>query len=329
MSKTIIDDQDLSRVKYTGTWARGGSSHEHDGTVASSTNVGDSFSVTFSGSSIAVYGTIDSTSGGVLANYSIDGAPSVQVSSQAGSGDTFNQQFWVSPTLALGKHELIVDMAKINQDAGPGEGTIWFDYFVATDPTIHTDSGNKRTNIGAIVGGVVGGIVMVTSFILLLLFLRRRRRTMRDLARVQPVFWPKSEEHGAHLLKQRRKQCRFTFNTHNAISGFISSRKSTGLRQSLGQDSFPSRSPIHSSSSSSSPSMTIPPLLREGSDRPVGKHQIVSHLPEDDQASLPSTTTPSNPARVQHIDSGVRAINVESIDIPTAALELPPVYSPH
>ena len=50
MSQTIIDDQDLSRVKYSSnTWVRGGSPHEHHETVASSTVVGDSFTVNFSG----------------------------------------------------------------------------------------------------------------------------------------------------------------------------------------------------------------------------------------------------------------------------------------
>jgi hypothetical protein len=54
------------------------------------------------GNLIGVYGTIDITSGGVLTNYSVDGAPPVQATSQAGSGDTFNQQFWNSPTLNEG-----------------------------------------------------------------------------------------------------------------------------------------------------------------------------------------------------------------------------------
>ena len=49
MSQTKIDDQDLSHVKYNGTWIRGGSPSEFDGTVASSTRVGDSFTVSFTG----------------------------------------------------------------------------------------------------------------------------------------------------------------------------------------------------------------------------------------------------------------------------------------
>ena len=56
----------------------------------------------FSGNSISVYGTIDITSGGVVLNYSVDGASPAQVTSQAGSIDTFNQQFWDSPTLFEG-----------------------------------------------------------------------------------------------------------------------------------------------------------------------------------------------------------------------------------
>lgn len=45
-----IDDQDFSKVTYNGTWLRGGSpAVELKGTVSSSTNVGDSFTVSFKG----------------------------------------------------------------------------------------------------------------------------------------------------------------------------------------------------------------------------------------------------------------------------------------
>lgn len=49
MSTTYIDDQDLSKVVYNGTWVEGGTPHEYNNTVSSSTNVGDSFTVTFQG----------------------------------------------------------------------------------------------------------------------------------------------------------------------------------------------------------------------------------------------------------------------------------------
>ena len=120
MTTKTIDDQDLSQVTYAGHWVRGGSPNEHEGTVASSTTVNDYFTVAFKGNSrtslylrhlmlrplpgtsISVYGTVDLTSGGVVTSYSFDGAPAAQVTSRAGSGDTYNQLFWASPTLAVG-----------------------------------------------------------------------------------------------------------------------------------------------------------------------------------------------------------------------------------
>lgn len=53
------------------------------------------------GTVIAVYGTFDITSNGVVTNYTIDGAPPVQATSQAGSGDTFRQQLWRSGPLSI------------------------------------------------------------------------------------------------------------------------------------------------------------------------------------------------------------------------------------
>lgn len=49
MSGIHIDNQDSSKVTYTGDWTRGGTITEYDQTVASSINVGDYFTVTFKG----------------------------------------------------------------------------------------------------------------------------------------------------------------------------------------------------------------------------------------------------------------------------------------
>ncbi|KAJ3507336.1 hypothetical protein NLJ89_g6366 [Agrocybe chaxingu] len=95
--------QDCQSVRNCRTWIRGGSASEHEGTVASSTVVGDSFTVNFTGTSIVVYGTIDVTSEGVVSSYAVDSAPPAQITSQGGSGDTFNQQFWKSPILPIGE----------------------------------------------------------------------------------------------------------------------------------------------------------------------------------------------------------------------------------
>lgn len=72
--------------------------------------------------------------------------------------------------------ELKVTMIKVNPDPIPGEGTIWFDYFKATDPSIRPDSAAKKRHIGAIVGGVVGGVVFLGILLALWVMLRRSRR---------------------------------------------------------------------------------------------------------------------------------------------------------
>ena len=121
MSQSYIDDQDFTRVTYTGAWMLGGVPAEYESTDSGSTVVGSFFTVSFQGewagakqtleyrwpilsegNSIVVYGTIDSTSGGVTTNYSIDGGAVSQAVSLAGSGDTYKQQFWQSDTLQLG-----------------------------------------------------------------------------------------------------------------------------------------------------------------------------------------------------------------------------------
>ncbi|GLB40881.1 hypothetical protein LshimejAT787_0900960 [Lyophyllum shimeji] len=185
---TYIDDQDFSKVNYTGTWIRGGSTKEYDETVASSTNVGDYLTVSFRGTNIAVFGTFDITSKGVVTTYSVDGAPPAQVTSQAGSGDTHRQQFWRSDSLAIGEHKLVVNMSRVNFDPQPGEGTVWFDYFLVTDPTITSSGspapspapsqsgGHKSVPVGAIVGAVIGGLFFLLAVACLLFLYRRRAR---------------------------------------------------------------------------------------------------------------------------------------------------------
>ncbi|KDR79448.1 hypothetical protein GALMADRAFT_277838 [Galerina marginata CBS 339.88] len=199
MSTSIIDDQDHSRVQYTGNWVRGGTSHEHAGTVASSTTVGDSFTVAFNGTSVSVHGTIDSLSRGVVTSYSVDGAQAAQVTSTAGSGDTYNVLFWQSPTLTSKQHNLVVKMVQVNANAGPGEGTIWFDYFQITDPVQNTPGPSAQTpvptiahrktqtsHLGPIVGGIVAVLALIIGGILLVFLLRRRRRQPSPMGLPQP-----------------------------------------------------------------------------------------------------------------------------------------------
>ena len=66
-----------------------------------------SHTLTFSGTSISVNGTVDSTSGGVVSSYALDEAQAAEATSRAGHGDTYNQLFFASPTSVLAGDQYI------------------------------------------------------------------------------------------------------------------------------------------------------------------------------------------------------------------------------
>lgn len=148
---------------------------------------------------------MDATSGGVITSYSIDGASSSNVTTQAGLGDTYHQQFWSSeqfPVAVQWVQQVLIDnhvhllasrlrvtMVKVNNVTQSGEGTIWFDYFLVRDPTVVTypttssapltpttspiSNSRQSTPIGSIVGGALGGLSLLLVAIFLLVLYRR------------------------------------------------------------------------------------------------------------------------------------------------------------
>ncbi|KAL1670587.1 hypothetical protein GGF50DRAFT_41578 [Schizophyllum commune] len=186
--KVLLDDQSIN-VTYTGSWRVGGTpDEEYAGTVSSSTHDGDYFEVEFSGWLIAVYGTFDYSSDWVQTSYSIDGGNATTVTSHSGTGDTYKQLFWKSDNLVQGDHTLKVTMEHVNTGYEDGEGTIWFDFFEiyggdnstssatgsSSEPT--SQRHRRHPNVSAIIGGVVGGVLLVcVSLILGVMFARKRK----------------------------------------------------------------------------------------------------------------------------------------------------------
>lgn len=79
--------------------------------------------------------------------------------------------------------ELTVTMIKVNPDPSPepGEGTIWFDYFLVNDPTGHEGvAPRKTTSKGAIIGVTVGGFTLFALVILGAFLWMRRSRLPRE-----------------------------------------------------------------------------------------------------------------------------------------------------
>ncbi|EDR13038.1 uncharacterized protein LACBIDRAFT_322448 [Laccaria bicolor S238N-H82] len=360
MSQTYIDDQDPTRVTYKGSWTRGGTAAEYNNTVSSSTVVGDSFTVSFQGNSITVYGTIDATSGGVTTNYFIDGGAVSQAVSLAGSNDTYKQQFWQSDTLQSGAHTLNVTMVKVNAESQSGEGTVWFDYFVAnstgssstslTTSTSTTSASSitnsdsatptptptgKKSNLGGILGGVIGGVVLFLIFLLCLWRYRRRRNNSGKVAQFKPDIDPDpSSPTSADYISP--------FDTNSAnidpfplgYRGIGSIDNSSRLSSSSWAPALQQKSSLHhatnSMSTSSHGNFSVDPsgfaeslAGSSGIGRPTsaGASSKSRHLLRQPSEVTVSTFLPP----VQHVDSGMRSIDMEMLTSPP---ELPPVYSP-
>ncbi|KAJ7182874.1 hypothetical protein C8R43DRAFT_15790 [Mycena crocata] len=156
MPSSIFDDRD-STVTYTGSWIVGGSAHEYQNTVSSTTKAGDRFAFPFTGTSIGVYGTYDASSAGVRTSYAIDGGAATTVTSSASALDSYKQLFWQSDTLSPGQHKLVVTMQSVNPLPG-GEGTIWFDYFNVTAAAVIPPS-SPSSAASATASDITGGAI--------------------------------------------------------------------------------------------------------------------------------------------------------------------------
>ncbi|KAJ7347246.1 hypothetical protein DFH08DRAFT_1080311 [Mycena albidolilacea] len=344
---TLIDDRDPS-VAYTGTWVPGGTTHEKDGTVSSSVKAGDHFSLPFTGTAIAVYGTFDASSAGVKTSYAIDGGSLITVTSSSSGSDSFQQLFWQSPAMPDGSHQLVVTMVSVNK-AEDGEGTVWFDYFNVTTDAVSPSSSStppsatasspqdsgaalttKKTSHGALIGGVVAGVV---TFLLLgaacLLFLRLRRK--REYAATSggtssssmitpwtpapamsstdgpPGSIPVPVPYNPAPRKGQQPHPMYAVRpVPSPETPYASSGASASSSLTHPTHTRPARSTAGSSSSSSvgNNSGSIAELKRQ-------QQQVVNAYEEGINGGAP----------VQHVDSGVRQL------APTAAVELPPVYT--
>ncbi|KAF8064018.1 hypothetical protein FPV67DRAFT_1782385 [Lyophyllum atratum] len=202
-----IDDTD-NRIIYAGAWLLSGEPDENQATAHGSADPGATATLTFTGSSIAVYGTITETRPGFgarLSTYTIDGANPVVFRPSPAANVLYKQLFFQSPTLGDGQHTLVVT-------AGAGDLPLWLDFFQvnsssstpttsfssiiapassqpsdsSTHPFQLTSSGSSRHG-GAIAGGVIGSLLFL-GLVAFIVFRRRRKQP--------PVFVPTTPDPG-------------------------------------------------------------------------------------------------------------------------------------
>ncbi|KAL1761804.1 hypothetical protein FB107DRAFT_285695 [Schizophyllum commune] len=310
-SKALIDDQS-SNVTYHGQWEVGGAPNEYNETVSSTRHAGDSFEVRFNGWLIAVYGTVDYSSGGVRTNYSIDGGDPVTVTSRTGAGDTYKQIFFTSDGFDVpADHTLTVTMDYVNTTYEESEGTVWFDYFEiygnlgdavnsaemptgtgASGPSASSTStrpsSSHKVNIGAIIGGVLGGVFLSLVLVCVLVYhaKRRRREPPIDSAPAQEKFHPD-----------------YLYLPRNAvIQPFImSSSETSGPRKkAVVAETGPS---------ASATPQNIPPSTRDSTDIQRPESVVVGTVLAADVEHEPDAELQVIDV-IRHTDSGLRGIEI-------------------
>lgn len=133
-SPVIVDDRD-PRIVYSSTgWFLLGGPLEYDSTTHGARTAGATATFKFTGSSVAVYGTISDI--GIYQNpvstYSIDGSSPFTYTGIATSQIQYRQQFFQSSKLVAGDHTLVITAILNN-------ASLWIDY-IEYIPAVGTPS---------------------------------------------------------------------------------------------------------------------------------------------------------------------------------------------
>ncbi|KAL4265538.1 hypothetical protein AB1N83_004077 [Pleurotus pulmonarius] len=170
----IIDNTD-SQIQYSLGWQANGSPNEYKRTTSNTQTQGASFTFTFVGTSVTVYGTLDVVT---LPNttYVLDGGTPFPFFGQPQSLIQYQQVFYASPPLPYKTHTLVGSC--VDEDAH-----VIIDYLVeiplnppantsvppppSVTPTAHDSK--PAPPVAAIVGGVLGSLLLILTILALYL----------------------------------------------------------------------------------------------------------------------------------------------------------------
>lgn len=205
-----LDDRDFS-FTYSGSWFHGGQAgFEYDNTTTGTNTAGSMALFNFSGVSVSVFGTVGPIHyagqdvGAPISSYQVDGQPAVTFTAPAQGGTLFHYNFFTSPTLGNGPHQLKI--TNLNQSS-----YLWLDYVQYTplsatssspsspattnsqqsipissstapepltnpssSPVPQTSVQTTKKNNAPVIGGVVGGVLLVVAVLALIFYLRRQ-----------------------------------------------------------------------------------------------------------------------------------------------------------
>ncbi|TFK35234.1 hypothetical protein BDQ12DRAFT_322443 [Crucibulum laeve] len=142
MSIVRVDDTDSAFV-YTGSWQRADGTNEFLGGAHGSRWQGGTADYTFTGTSIAVFGTLGNNSTtDITSTYSIDGTRAGTFVQPHNGSTSYRQQMFRSGQLSSGEHTLHVRLD--SQDAW-----YWLDYveYIALAATAPSSSGSPTPTV--------------------------------------------------------------------------------------------------------------------------------------------------------------------------------------
>ncbi|KAH9852384.1 hypothetical protein C2E23DRAFT_730912 [Lenzites betulinus] len=180
----VINEND-GVLKYGPGWVLTSGDPNGESLTSHSTTVnGSTVDMDFSGTSIVVFGTVqqsNNSSPPPNASYSIDGRPAFDFTLPASAMCIPNQQFFHSPPLHPGQHNLTITISTT--------GTPYvLDYLWVCSPSPSTSAPqHNSSHIDAvIVGSVLGGVIFLFGLAAAVWFcIRRRRRARKNLRMLQ------------------------------------------------------------------------------------------------------------------------------------------------
>ncbi|KDQ23755.1 hypothetical protein PLEOSDRAFT_1114115 [Pleurotus ostreatus PC15] len=183
-SRSVIIDNADAQIQYSPGWRASGSPNEYKRTTSNTETRGASFTFKFVGTSVAVYGTLDSVT---LPNttYVLDGGNPFAFFGRPQPRVQYQQVFYTSPALPYAEHTLVGSCA----DEG---GRVILDYLLIEIPLELPTSTSLPTPTSAvpvtvdskptppttaIVGGVLGGLLLLMTILASYLWYRQSRGT--------------------------------------------------------------------------------------------------------------------------------------------------------
>ncbi|KAF8523461.1 hypothetical protein BU17DRAFT_63753 [Hysterangium stoloniferum] len=183
-----VDDTSTA-ISYAGDWqALIGSSRQWMQTVHGAPSVGSTATLSWRGTQVTVIGTVPVGNGSTISSYQLDDGASTSVTFECAPTAVFSQVFWDSGIVRDGLHTLVItnegttadfqldeiDYVMSGQCAGCElDNELWQCFLYSCK--YKYDNEGSHIPVGAIVGGVVGAVVIFFALVLAYMWWRRQQ----------------------------------------------------------------------------------------------------------------------------------------------------------